>query len=388
MTSIKILGTKLGTEGASLSEFDVSEPLGYTHTLTSDGMFESASFSAAIKEVDVNGWMERVLGSHVECISPSGDIIWIGFINQIDLALGRASISIGPVTDIANKVRVRYTEQDYTVLGVTFGGTEEVTDYTTDSDSVARYGSWARDISGGEINTNSGYADDLRDIALVEYAWPARTNGFSLSGNELSVSVSCVGYHKLLDAYQYRYTTPGTVNPDDVITSVLAASDNSVISGMSLAYVDTTNSISIEKTDEDAIAASTFIRDVVNLGDSSNDRWLFYISEVNGDIVPVYKQAPDVVYYEASVRSDTPVKLFNGADIDPWYVRPGRWIYYTDISDKPPTSFSGYANLNGEPGMTFIESVTYTAPYGLTINGGKLTRLDQQLARIGLASDS
>jgi hypothetical protein len=41
-------------------------------------------------------------------------------------------------------------------------------------------------------------------------------------------------------------------------------------------------------------------------------------------------------------------------------------------------------NIRQDPRNIFVESLAYTAPYGLILNGGKISTLSQRLAQKGL----
>ena len=69
-----------------------------------------------------------------------------------------------------------------------------------------------------------------------------------------------------------------------------------------------------------------------------------------------------------------------GEIVRPWDVLPARWAHIPDfmigrISDTA---------MRDDPRYMFIESLTYTAPYGLTLTGAKISKLPQVLGQLGL----
>jgi hypothetical protein len=67
----------------------------------------------------------------------------------------------------------------------------------------------------------------------------------------------------------------------------------------------------------------------------------------------------------------------------PWNVLPARWIFRPDFLVGRFLPISA-ASLGSDPRAAFIEVVQFDAPYSLSINGRKLSQLDQVLARRGL----
>jgi hypothetical protein len=66
-----------------------------------------------------------------------------------------------------------------------------------------------------------------------------------------------------------------------------------------------------------------------------------------------------------------------GVHVAPWNVLPGRWLQFADLLPDAPAVTNPYQDMR----LMFIESVTYTAPRGLAMQGGRTDRLPQLLAR-------
>jgi hypothetical protein len=128
----------------------------------------------------------------------------------------------------------------------------------------------------------------------------------------------------------------------------------------------------------DNAAAWSLIQGLVARGDSSDNRYIFGI--YNGR-VPTYEAIPTDFEYQQRLsdpaqRVETP----QGIEVKPWDVTAGKWLFVPDflIGQVQPT------DLRLDPRMIFIESLTYTMPWGLSIQGGKTDKLSQKLAKLGL----
>ncbi len=72
-----------------------------------------------------------------------------------------------------------------------------------------------------------------------------------------------------------------------------------------------------------------------------------------------------------------------GGFVDPWDVKVGEWIQFTDLDVCQTLSTDSFRD---DSRMMFIEGLSYTAPYTLQISGGKVDTLTQQLNKLGLGS--
>jgi hypothetical protein len=123
--------------------------------------------------------------------------------------------------------------------------------------------------------------------------------------------------------------------------------------------------------------AGDIIRALVSLGDASYNRWIFM---VDAHRYPVYKMAPTEVRYEISLTDRThDVKVFGTNErVLPWQVECGEWLRVSDLLTKS----TGYDTLREDPRNRFLESVQYTAPYSLSLTGGRIDTVGQMLAQL------
>ena len=139
--------------------------------------------------------------------------------------------------------------------------------------------------------------------------------------------------------------------------------------------------------------ARTIIEELVSLGgQSDNNRRL--LSVYDDRIVSVQPVLGNIDYtIKASESGDIIRYARGGAVVEPWNIRPGKWIRVLDfsLSSIEPdvtdilydTGGSQLRELRKHPSLIFIESVTFTDPYDFSINGGKLSNVTQQLAKLG-----
>jgi len=85
-----------------------------------------------------------------------------------------------------------------------------------------------------------------------------------------------------------------------------------------------------------------------------------------------------VSYYYRILEGKSFIETEDQRIISPWNVLPGRWLFFPD--------FMIGKNLVGidrraDPRYLLIESVHYSTIYDLSVNGGKVNRFDQLMAK-------
>ena len=96
-----------------------------------------------------------------------------------------------------------------------------------------------------------------------------------------------------------------------------------------------------------------------------------------------YREVPDTILYTQKLN-DVGINLKDRRTnnyVKPWDIKVGQWVQVNDflIGKNIPND-----TFREDPRIMFIESITYTAPYGVSINGGKTDTLTQKLAKLGL----
>lgn len=353
-------------------------PLSYTHTITTDGGFKTASLSIAANADMVSDWLEYGLGRYVDVFNWQGGIVWQGFVNTVDITDGPLKISLGPVTDISNKVALIYTPVDTTRVPPGAGAIT-TTGWSSDTTSQGLYGIWESLENTADKSTTSA----TRTLArwLAENAWPKRRSTYSnVSGGAPQVSLGLVGFEALLEAYYIvEPTATGFYTIDEKLGLILDADPNAILN-VDNSSIDA-NAITYPDNDDMNRTAATVIKDIVSIGDAGDNRYTWGVYE---DRKFYYTVAPTTIEYVAYHNAQNMrVQTVGGLPVDPWDLRPGHWIIFPDtmLARAWPT-----ANFNRDPRCAFIEDVTYTAPYTVAISGGQVFKMAQRLARLGLAS--
>lgn len=369
-----VAGTSYTPESYPLEGNLAERVTAYSHVIQAFGGYWSAMFALNILFEDIGTWLTR-LGSHLIVFDSYGLPVWVGFVNQITITAGGLSITVGPLSSVGNRVQVVYSTVDTSTDPPTIG-VRARTAVANNTAAQDRYGIIVKTLSTGGSTTVS--AEQIRDTWLAENALPITAPQYMGEvASPVSVSVECLGYIHWLKFYPYNQTTnTGTANASTKIQNVLAADLNGLFS-TSYFYIET-NTLQVKRWEDSDSTAFSVIQGIVAMGDANSNRYLFGVYD---DQVAYYEQAPTELEYEKGLSDrDQRVRLRGGLPIAPWNVRPGKWLFYTDFDTKEVIDDPNRDDYRFE----FIESVTYTAPYGLQHYGGKLDNLPQILARLGL----
>lgn len=360
--------------GGQIAEFS-NQLSSYEHEIVADGGYWSAKMRINGQQLDLENWYERGLGRRIVTYSPDGVTVWEGIVNTIKLNLGGLTKTIGPLLDIANKVGLIYSYID-TTGGTPVTGLRLTTDWAQNAASIIRYGILERILSSSGATPTD--ADEIRDMYLAENATPARSEELTLSGGDVGMELECIGAVRFTERFTYNSTATGAQNLSAKLQAVLDADPNSFIlqdfSGLD------TNTLQVAAYDNDNRVAWNIIKELVAKGDASSNRWIFGIYAGRKAI---YRQWVEQTDYQQSL-SDPGQRVLTpgGTIVEPWYILPGKWLQVTDFMvGKIPDSVS----LRDDPRHMAIESVTFRAPQTVIMKGGRVSRLDQKLARLGLA---
>jgi hypothetical protein len=157
----------------------------------------------------------------------------------------------------------------------------------------------------------------------------------------------------------------------------LTADPNSIIS---TDYTKiTANTLSIPAWENDDPIALAYIMGLVNLGDTAYNRYTFGIY---ANRRAYYDVMPSTQEYIWRVNDGGEIYTQYGEIVRPWDVLPARWVH---IPDFMIGRISDATQMRDDPRYMFIESVTYTAPYSLTLTGAKVSKMPQILGQLGLA---
>lgn len=346
---------------------------GYDHQIIADGGFWAATIPIKAQPEIVEDWYKDGLGRHIEVFDEAGDYVFEGVVNEVEAGVSALTARRGPLLEVDNQVKVAYRTISYDTVPP-IGGQEAITAAADNEDSQALYAIQEAIVNGGE--RSSDQALQLRNTYLADRAWPQMSNDLDLGGaNEAIARLTIAGYVRFLDRYSYSYTAAGgTINASAKVQSVLAADPNGLYSNYN--RLDA-NTYQVGQYENDNQRAWTIIQGIVEDGDASDNRWTF---GVYARRLPIYTAVPTGIEYFEKIRS--PFLQLERADtslVMPWNVRPARWA---QISDWLAGATNRSNQFRRDQRNQFIESVRFTAPGGLSINGGRVNRIDQALAKV------
>lgn len=351
----------------------------YSHEIGVDGGFKSATISFPIDMTEMGYWLSYGLGLDVTSYGDNAETAWNGFVNSIAVNLGPLTYTRGPLNELGNRVTVKYT--DFTV------GQAARTTAQNDTISQSRYGIWHKIVSAGTISATN--AAKIRDTYLQENKHPQTSVSISSSGGDPVMTLSCLGYGEFLK-FPYNQATDTTYTLREKVLEVLGQEPNGILSTV-YSNIEA-NDLSINRLDNDDRLGSEILSELVSLGGASdNYRRLLGVYE---DRVVYLQPIPSTVTYtiKGSAQGSPVLDALTGAVVSPWNLRPGNWLRLLDASlmeveaELGDVQFalgsSTVRELRKHPSLVFIESVSFTAPYDFSINGGKTDTLSAQLAKL------
>lgn len=349
----------------------------YEHEVSRVGGFWSASIDVNAGQDELEEWYESGLGRRITTRSPYGDVIWEGFVNQVTLNLGGATVSTGPVTSIVNTSKLVYSYVD-TSGSEALVGLRAETDYLQNFQSIQRWGALIRVLSTGGATPET--AAELLSEYVREYSNPQQTqqNIQATSTPELSIRLDCLGYVHYGNMYVYNNFGTGVQLLSDKLIAVLNTEPNNFFTH-EFGQIEANALLEPVRESDDATAWG-LIKAMLAKGGTNNLEREFGIGN---NRVPYYRTIErEISYYQ--YLSDPRRRILNktGQVIEPWHVQPGRWIFTPDLLVGRITNTD---DLLTDPRAQLIENVRFQAPYTVVVEGAKVRRLDQKLARLGLA---
>lgn len=344
----------------------------YSQTIEAIGGYNNAQFNVKDNQTDIEDWIANGLGRHIETFDEAQNKIWGGFVNKISANLGTLSVTRGSLLDIANRVSIIYSTIITSVTPPLLGIRVQTT-LANDTSSQTDFGIIEKILSSGGVTATE--ADQIRDTFLAENKEPQTSQQINVpASQEISVTVECLGYIHLTKIFPYNSTSTGLQNLSTKMTNIFAASPTVTFNTSGIV----SNTTQVRAFENDDNIAWGLLKGLTAKGDASDNR---YNLGVFADQKVLYETAPTTIAYQQRLSDpENRIETLSGERIFPWNVLPGRWLFIPDflIGQSQPS------DLRLDPRAVFIESVTFTAPWGLRIVGGKADRLSQKLARLGL----
>jgi len=348
----------------------------WSHTIAAMGGYKSANITLYVDQATLDDWLDTGIGKDITLYSPSGQVRFNGFVNNISATIGGLSITIGPLMQIANRARTVYSTVDTTFSPPAVGVRANSTTYNN-TGSQTLYGVQSKVLSVGGATLAS--ANQITQTYLAEMSIPQVSQTLNIgAGGAASLKLDCLGYDAFLQTYPYANTASGTTTISTRIPLVLAAQPAALYSTDYSGIATNTTVIPVYENNDRT--AWTIITSLVAKGDATFNRYIFGIY---ANRKATYAAAPTAIEYYHQISSEyAEVTDSVGYKIDPWDVLPGKWLMVNDLMIGRTSSA---AALSEDPRNIFIESISFTAPNGLSITGGRVSKLSQYLAQLGLA---
>lgn len=347
------------------------------------GGYDSASLTLPIAEIEITDWLEQGLGRVIDIWGDSTLKCYKGFVNELELRVGRLALRIGPLLGsegIINRVWSVYSPMDTSTNPPTYGA-RTLTTAIQDIDLQSKYGIIEHVFSAGSTTTAVAY--QMQQVFLNESKRPKRNHDIG-DAETPRVMLTCTGFYQWLEAVIYLYTVAsGTVQLSNtttgkiqnILTQALAINNWCISSDYSkLDY----NAVLVPAHDSDDMTCLSVLKAAAALGGPSYEQWMFGIYD---ELVAEFKAVPTTLEYNAKATSGgLEIVDMEGHVVVPYNILPGRWLLFTDL--MPGKSIA--ADLRDEPRALLIKRVEFTAPSDLRLNGADANTLPQILAQYGL----
>lgn len=350
----------------------------YHHDTIAFGGYWTAQIVLSLPLVQAEDWYENGLGRQITTYNPAGIIIWQGFVNLVTLNAGALSQIRGPLMEIANRASAVYSPLDISVYPPV-SGTTTVTTIAEDLTSQGKYGILEKVISAGTTTIEN--AEQARNIFINQNKNPATSGQANLapgSSQNVVVTLDCLGNINWLTAYIYNNAVTGFDILSDKLIDILAADPNSYFSTL-YTQIEANNFLTPAVENRNRFAFD-IIKELVALGNDTDDRRRLF--GVYAGLVARYETQSNTIAYQH--RLSDPLQAITtpeGATVYPWDVQPGKWLFVPDFlvgrQSAPVT------DLHLDPRCLFVESVSYSAAWGLSISGeAGGSSLNQLLAKL------
>lgn len=336
-------------------------------------------------DVSIEDWVINGLGRKIIASDETLSPMWEGFVDSLTVSRSGLAITFGPVSDIANRVFAIYSGVDTSVYPPVIGVRKRSPTFN-DTESQAIWGIWPEILSLAGVSDAN--ADLLVTMYMKEHHHVERTTNFSFGGEDVSLSVKCLGwYHTLRYPYNYTLNTGGTVPMTTRLQQILNAQPNAGWISNDYSNLQANNTPVVAYQNDDQLAIEQ-IKGYTAMGDEANNRWLFGVYEDRkAHHYPVVSQAD----YQIYLKDPRQVVLDrNNAVVPAWRIRPGKWAVFPDYMPGLGTieiEEQGEHHMhNTDPRTILIESVNFDirVPIGFQITGGHNSRYEQKSAKLGL----
>lgn len=356
----------------------------WTHEAGAEGGWLRGTCSLKCDRIEAMDWLDSGLGRHIVLMGNT-QVQFEGFVNEISVQVGTATLTRGPLLDMANRVMALYSIQaaeGETLAEEDTGRLETL--LVDDAVSQGLFGVVEKYVSAGTISGTrpvaQAAAERIRDAFLELNATPAAGINITAESSGGVVELGFAGYVAWLSAYQYFNDTDAqlVVSAQAKVLDILGQDPNSFVSSDYSGVMENDLLVPAQSDYDSALSA---LAEVMTQGGAAYTR---YILGVYTERKLYYQPVPSAYAYIMRV-SDAGVRLYtaDGAAVAPYEVRPGQWIFMPDFI---PRAFGDFG-MAGDPRYFFIEHLTYTAPAQLELQSGATSSTRQFLRTIGLITN-
>lgn len=258
-----------------------------------------------------------MLLSPTEIYNDNGDLVWWGFISDIELQIDAIRVELSLDT-IANRVAVAYVQSS----AATPVGLRGATVWEQDDLSVDEYGTFERLESSGMGGALD--AEKLRRALLSNYAYPVPQVSTSLDQTGVVATLVCRGWWDLLSRRFYQNTDTGNIETTDQIRKIMSTVGTEFFSGVDV--IDTTGVYPPEYQNGDANAKEIISR-LLEYGTANDRRLLAYVTPER--YLRVYEQ-PDPLVLDLVLTTRGSVEDRMGTELTSSSPPVGRWASITE----------------------------------------------------------
>lgn len=301
----------------------------YNHETVLVGGFRSASFSVTVNIVGAEQWIFTGIGRHIEVFSGRGNRVWEGIVNEISFNIGPRAVKIGPFLKMSNRINVGYQHPNYGIPGDTNAGTYDETGWADNLDSQRRYGILEELVSGGTGEEPEMLT--LRTARLEQQAEPivSETLSSGAQGEEILLTVSCVGYSRLLEKQIYNLAWQSGWTTIDLSAKIIAILDENkfFVNQRAIAYSIQSVGMDVPPEDSDNRTAWVIISDHISKSSLSNSLRCGMLGEMTFTL----QYLPEDIVYRRSSGSNV-VKDEYGSIVPNSEIAPGGHMALVDFS--------------------------------------------------------
>lgn len=356
----------------------------YRHRITASIGFDTCSFDLKGSIEELEDFFYNGLTRRVTRYSDDGNFTcWDGHIVEMTLTQPGSQDTIN-LREMFNRINVRYIPID-TAANPPTESAETSTTAVNDTVSQGKYGVKQIVVRPAHVDRmTAAAAAQHGSVLLQQYKEPRRKGQITTASAEPNLNIQCEGYMHTLGWVVYNQTGSSGQSANEVVIDAILASSPA---GQYIASRDTTattgrSSQNYYNRDDTAL---DIIQQIAARGDSADNRWLCAMYE-NRKVV--FSQAYDindnvVDYVRRAGDNRLEIRDLSGRIIKPWELRPNKWIKTMDIYGWKPTPQTHPEDYQSK----YIESVSWSEPDGLSIEGSPGDNLQVLAARMAYRGD-